>query len=309
MTSIISFSVLFFGDVGCQQNLRNGYYIVRNGIVMDLLENEILKYERKGFEIVQRRRLRHGLRVFLRREAKGTWSSGFDGVYLYYVDGSASADSIRECLKDYVKFYEDEDFGEGDKGFFLCSSVEEKLFRDLKKVKIEDNEIRNSIKPIILKRTVESVAKEEEPERTLRRRRKIFIVHGRDKTPALELARFVEKKYPIDAILLEEEAHRGRTLIEKLEDYSGVDYAFITLTPDDVGALKGETLKDRGRQNVIFELGQFIGKIGRKSVCLLIKGDVEIPSDLRGIGYYPYTNYIKECFTDVEKELREAKLI
>jgi len=130
-----------------------------------------------------------------------------------------------------------------------------------------------------------------------------------NKTPALELARFAEKKYPIDAILLEEEAHRGRTLIEKLEDYSGVDYAFITLTPDDVGALKGERLQDRGRQNVIFELGQFIGKIGRKNVCLFIKGDVEIPSDLRGIGYYSYTNVIKECFSDVEKELREARLI
>lgn len=275
---------------------------------MDLLEDEILKYEKKGFDVVQRRRLKYGLRIFLKREAEG-WSSGFDGIYFYYVDGSASPDSIRECLKDYVKFYEDEEFGEGDKGFFLCSDIDEKLFRDLKKVKIEDDEIRNSIKPILLKRTVEKVREEEEPKRSIKEKKKVFIVHGRDKAPALELARFVEKKYPIDIILLEDEAHRGRTLIEKLEDYSGVDFAFITLTPDDVGALKGERLKERGRQNVIFELGQFIGKIGRKNVCLLIKGDVEIPSDLNGIGYYPYTNNVKECFTDVERELKEAKLI
>jgi len=274
---------------------------------MDLLENEILKYETKGFEEVHQRKLKHGRRVFLKKE-RG-WGSGFEGIYLYYVDGSASPDSIRECIKDYVKFYEDEDFGEGDKGFLLCSSIDEKQFRDLKKVKIEDEQIRYSLKPLVLKRTVESIAKEEEPKRTASGKSKIFIVHGRDKTPALELARFIEKKYPIDAILLEEEAHRGRTLIEKLEDYSGVDYAFITLTPDDVGALKGENLQDRSRQNVIFELGQFIGKIGRKNVCLFIKGDVEIPSDLRGIGYYPYTNNIKECFTDAEKELKEAKLI
>lgn len=269
----------------------------------DLLKEEILTYERRGFEIAQKRKLKHGLRVFLKKKGEG-WGSGFEGVYLYYVDGSASDDSIRECLKDYVRFYEDEDFGEGDKGFLLCSSIDEKVFRDLKKVKIEDNDIRNSIKPLVLERK-----EEEETKKTIKGRHKIFIVHGRDKTPALELARFVEKKYPIDAILLEEEAHRGRTLIEKLEDYSGVDYAFITLTPDDVGALKGERLQDRGRQNVIFELGQFIGKIGRKNVCLFIKGDVEIPSDLRGIGYYSYTNVIKECFSDVEKELREARLI
>jgi len=134
---------------------------------MDVLDKEILKYERKGFEVVQKRKLKHGLRVFLKREAKGFLASGFDGVYLYYVDGSASDDSIRECLKDYVKFYEDEEFGEGDKGFLLCSSIDEKVFRDLKKVKIEDDEIRNSIKPLVLKRAVEGVAKEEEQERTL----------------------------------------------------------------------------------------------------------------------------------------------
>jgi predicted nucleotide-binding protein len=271
----------------------------------DLLKEEILKYERRGFEIAQRRKLKHGLRVFLKKKGEG-WGSGFEGVYLYYVDGSASDDSIRECLKDYVRFYEDEDFGEGDKGFLLCSSIDEKLFRDLKKVKIEDDDIRNSIKPLVLER---KEGEKEEPKRTIKGRHKIFIVHGRDKTPALELARFVEKKYPIDAILLEEEAHRGRTLIEKLEDYSGVDYAFITLTPDDVGALKGERLQDRGRQNVIFELGQFIGKIGRRNVCLLIMGDVEIPSDLCGIGYYRFYKGVKECFTDVENELGEAKLI
>jgi predicted nucleotide-binding protein len=142
-----------------------------------------------------------------------------------------------------------------------------------------------------------------------KRRNKVFIVHGRDKTPALELARFVEKRYPLDAILLEEHPHRGRTLIEKLEHYSDVTYAFIVLTPDDVGALRGEPLEERGRQNVIFEWGQFIGKIGRKNVCVLVKGDLEIPSDLKGIGEYRFTRDIKECFIDIEDELREAKLI
>jgi predicted nucleotide-binding protein len=67
--------------------------------------------------------------------------------------------------------------------------------------------------------------------------------------------------------------------------------------------------QERGRQNVIFEWGQFIGKIGRKNVCLLIKGGVEIPSDLRGIGEYRFSRNIKECFIDVENELRDAKLI
>ena len=117
------------------------------------------------------------------------------------------------------------------------------------------------------------------------------------------------KKYPIDAVFLEEQPHKGDTLIEKLEANSDVSYAFVTLTPDDIGALKGEKLHERGRQNVIFEWGHFIGKLGRKNVCLLIKGDIEIPSDLHGIGYYRFYRNIKECFNDVDNELRETNLI
>lgn len=273
----------------------------------DLLKEEILRYERRGFEIVQRRKLKHGLRVFLKKKGEG-WGSGFEGVYLYYVDGSASADSIRECLRDYVRFYEDEDFGEGDKGLFLCSSVDEKLFRDLKKVKIEDEQIRNSIKPIVLERTV-GKATGEEPSRTIKEKQKVFIVHGRDRLPALELKVLIEEKYPIKVILLEKEAHAGKTLPEKLEEYSDVDYAFITLTPDDLGALKGEPLRERGRQNVIFEWGLFQGKIKRKNMCILIKGDIEIPSDLIGIMHYRFRDSVDECFLGIDTELRKAELI
>lgn len=101
------------------------------------------------------------------------------------------------------------------------------------------------------------------------RKKQIFVVHGREKTPALELVRLIEKRYHLETIILEEEAHKGRTLVEKLEDHLGVDFAFIILTPDDLGALKGEPLKERGRQNVIFELGQFIGRIGREKSAYL----------------------------------------
>jgi predicted nucleotide-binding protein len=130
------------------------------------------------------------------------------------------------------------------------ASENEKMFKDLRKVMIDDDDIRKSIKPIGLGEisTKGKITEEE----TIK---KIFIVHGRDKTPALELARFLEKRYPIDAILLEEQAHRGITLIEKLEANSDVDFAFITLTPDDIGALKGEPLRERLlKENDIFHI-------------------------------------------------------
>ena len=85
---------------------------------------------------------------------------------------------------------------------------------------------------------------------------------------------------------------KGRTIIEKFEQHARVGYAIVLLTPDDAGSLQGDEndLKPRARQNVIFELGFFIGRLGRKHVCALTKGDVEIPSDYAGIEYIPFND-------------------
>jgi len=85
-------------------------------------------------------------------------------------------------------------------------------------------------------------------------------------------------------VILHEEASGGRTVIEKVEGHSDMGFAVVLLTPDDVGAPKAtpNDLKPRARQNVIFELGYFVGKLERKNVCVLYKG-VEIPSDFEGV--------------------------
>jgi predicted nucleotide-binding protein len=41
----------------------------------------------------------------------------------------------------------------------------------------------------------------------------------------------------------------------------------------------------RGRQNVIFELGFFFGKLGRQRVTVLLEKGVEKPSDIEGLVY------------------------
>ncbi len=61
----------------------------------------------------------------------------------------------------------------------------------------------------------------------------------------------------------------------------------MLLTPDDVGGKNAKFLKQRARQNVVFELGFFFAKLGRKKVCALHKEDVEIPSDIQGVIYTP----------------------
>jgi hypothetical protein len=118
----------------------------------------------------------------------------------------------------------------------------------------------------------------------------IFIVHGHDKTTKELVARFIEK-LGLKPIILHEQPDKGRTIIEKFEDHSTVGFAIVLLTPDDVGAPieQQDKLKPRARQNVIFELGFFIGKLGRNHVCALYKGDIEIPSDYKGVLYKPMT--------------------
>lgn len=115
--------------------------------------------------------------------------------------------------------------------------------------------------------------------------RAAFIVHGHDEGAREAVARFLEQVH-IRPIILHEQANRGRTIIEKFEAHGDVPFAVVLLTPDDVARGKTEEeLRPRARQNVILELGYFIGKLGRARVCALKKGDVDQPSDILGVGY------------------------
>ena len=56
----------------------------------------------------------------------------------------------------------------------------------------------------------------------------------------------------------------------------------------------------------MFELGYFIGKLGRTRVCALQKGDVEIPSDFLGV---PAIRIGKPDWqNELQRELRAAGL-
>lgn len=116
----------------------------------------------------------------------------------------------------------------------------------------------------------------------------IFIVHGHDMELKESIARFLQNMN-LNPIILHEQPDKGRTIIEKFEDYSNVFYAIVLLTPDDLGRSRHSKREERlrARQNVIFELGYFIGKLGRKRVCAIYKEGVELPSDFLGILYIP----------------------
>ncbi|WP_460156876.1 TIR domain-containing protein [Pseudomonas sp. S2_H10] len=124
-----------------------------------------------------------------------------------------------------------------------------------------------------------------------RNKRNVFIVHGRDNEAKQEVSRFIES-IGLKAIILHEQASGGRTIIEKIEHYSGdADFALVLYTPCDRGRGAHETTipaRNRARQNVVFEHGYLMAKLGRENVCALSKGDIETPNDISGVVYVSF---------------------
>ena len=118
--------------------------------------------------------------------------------------------------------------------------------------------------------------------------RKVFVVHGHDYGTKETVARYLSK-LGLVPIILHEQADKGCTLIEKFEQHTDVACAVVILTPDDIAASKNNpgAQEQRARQNVIFEMGFFIGRLGRERTFALLKAGVTKPSDIDGILYIP----------------------
>jgi len=122
----------------------------------------------------------------------------------------------------------------------------------------------------------------------------------------LTLARFLEQ-LKLVPIILHEQPSASKTIIEKIESFSDVGFAVVLYTPCDVGKKKASESneKNRARQNVVFEHGYFIAKLGRHNVTALVKGDVETPNDISGVVYIDYDDR-GAWKMDLAKELRNA---
>jgi predicted nucleotide-binding protein len=189
-------------------------------------------------------------------------------------------------------------------------------------------EAKRQKKKMMRKKTVASFSKD------------VFIVHGRDHGPMGELKAML-REFGLNPIVLHEQPSGSRTIVEKLEKYSEVGYAFVILTPDDTSLswdqfssicndlrdiIMEEERRDadgsinqrkifeifqkntqrRARQNVILEFGYFMGLLERDRVCCLHKGGVELPSDMHGIVYIPFSDSIIEIEKRIIEELKEA---
>jgi DNA-binding NarL/FixJ family response regulator len=140
-----------------------------------------------------------------------------------------------------------------------------------------------------------------------------IIVHGRADARKLELKNYIQNTLRLpEPVILHEQPSIGRTIIEKFEDYaSQSELVFVLITPDDCGALTDapDDVKRRARQNVIFEMGYFLGVLGRKSgrVLLLHEGPLELPSDLAGVVYIDISNGINAAGETIRKEINAVR--
>jgi hypothetical protein len=149
----------------------------------------------------------------------------------------------------------------------------------------------------------------------LKNSNKVFVVHGHNDTIKDAVATYLES-LNLEPIILHLQPSLGKTIIEKVEHYSDVGFAVILLTKDDLGCILGplefiptqepvgifskKTVihagrpwgkqNPRARQNVIFEFGYFIGRLGRNRVAALCEEGIERPSDIDGLVYISLDN-------------------
>lgn len=139
------------------------------------------------------------------------------------------------------------------------------------------------------------------------RSKSIFVVHGHNEAMKQTVARYVEG-LGLLPIILHEQVNQGNTIIEKFErNAAQAGFAVVLMSADDEGGPvnRPELRRPRARQNVVVELGYFTGLLGRSRVCVLVAGDIEIPSDYLGVVYTKF-DALGAWKMDLAKELASA---
>ena len=123
------------------------------------------------------------------------------------------------------------------------------------------------------------------------RSNKIFVVHGQDNEMKTDVTQTLQK-LDLEPIIIHEKPNSPQTLIEKISDYAHVSFAVVLVSPDDLAYPKEtpDETKYRANQNVIFELGYFLGRLGKQNVIAIYrkKKDFEIPNNYNGVLWIEY---------------------
>jgi predicted nucleotide-binding protein len=157
-----------------------------------------------------------------------------------------------------------------------------------------------------------STPKKKPAKPSAKQQRQIFIVHGHD-APARDQLELILHRLSLEPFVLMNTSGEGKTLIEALEgkigrDYSA-DFGIVLMTPDDFGYAKKdghEKAEPRARQNVVLETGMLLASLTRARMAIVVKGHVELPSDLEGIIRFSYNDHVREIVPKLCQRLKEA---
>ena len=137
--------------------------------------------------------------------------------------------------------------------------------------------------------------------------KKIFIVHGFEKT-MLQPMTYTLATLGLELILSHERTSQ-ETIAQKLSANPDVGFAIVLLTEDDIGYRKDQPdmAKLRAKQNVVYELGYLIGKLGRDRVFVLHHDEknFELPTHCSELIYTPYDRLAHWQF-DLVKRLKSC---
>lgn len=142
--------------------------------------------------------------------------------------------------------------------------------------------------------------------------RRVFLIHGHGEAQWRALSSILTG-LKLETVVLQEEPGRGRTMIEKfLEVARSCIFSIAVFTPDDMIQFEKSGETDRyfqPRPNAIFELGWFVGTLGRERALVIAQEDVQTFSDFYGVEILTYRDKIEEVYLKLERELRSHEII
>jgi predicted nucleotide-binding protein len=116
----------------------------------------------------------------------------------------------------------------------------------------------------------------------------ILLFHGHDEAAKESALGFIEKLRH-RAIIVHEQSDGSRNIIEKFRQFPKIDFAIFLFTAGDIALPPDKPREGQASfiQNLLFEFGYVVGKLGQERVCVLYKERTEIPMDCSGVVCIP----------------------
>lgn len=250
-----------------------------------LIQSSVLTVNKEEFEQQLNERIKIGEIIYKQQIQSQEQFENTEEEYINWDD--YNLELLKQSFNIPNNEYRDDYERVNDAPFYISTSSYVDEIKELKDdIRSKTNYLKQLVNKLpLIKSEIQNTSEVSTIKDTKKVNDNVFIVHGHNNEIKINVARTIEK-LGLKPIILHEQPNEGKTIIEKFEEHSSVGFAIVLLTNDDLGkSKKDDNLNSRARQNVILELGYFIGKLGRNRVCPLYTKGVELPSDLYGLLY------------------------